>query len=362
MSDTSTTRLIDMYLEEASAPMFLSGFFRSPPQNFHTTEYVELDIQRDDERVAIVVKDLSLPPHANENTLYTNKRVKPPIYDEEGAITAFDMIKRQAGDNPFSNPNYAANAVKQAFSVYRKLENKIRRAIELMASQVLQTGELTLIDQNGVAVYEVDFQPKATHLKNAATTWAADGAAGAPLTDLSALADVIRQDGKMEPNRLVFGKTAFQRFLVNPQVQNALESRRALLAEVRPQARGQGATFQGWIWIDEYRFEMWTYNGFYRHPQSGVATPFVVPTNVIMMSEGARLDLTYGAIPMIAPPDPRLSSFLPGRIASEGRGLDLTTNAWITPNNKAVMVSAGTRPLTIPTAIDTFGTLSINQA
>lgn len=362
MSDTSTTRLIDMYLEEASAPLFLAGFFRSPPQNFHTTEYVELDIQRDDEQVAIVVKDLSLPPNQNESTLYTNKRLKPPIYDEEAPITAFDMIKRQAGDNPFSNPDYAANAVKQAFQVYRKLENKIRRAIELMASQVLQTGELTLIDQNGVAVYELDFSPKATHLANAAATWATNGSTGDPLADLAALADVVRRDGKMVPNKLIFGASAFQRFLANAKVQLALESRRAVLAEVMPQARGQGATFQGWVWIGHYRFEMWTYDGFYKHPQTGASTPFVVTTNVIMMSEGARLDLTYGAIPLIVPPDPRLAAFLPGRISSQGRGLDLTTNAWITPNNKAVMVSAGTRPLTIPTAIDTFARLSALQA
>lgn len=362
MSDTSTIQIIDMYLEEASAPMFLSGFFQSPPANFHTTEDVEMDIQRDDEQVAIVIQDLTLPPNKNENTLYTNKRFKPPIYDEEGAVTAFDMIQRLAGQNPFSNPDYAANAVRQAFQVYRKLENKIRRAVELMASQVLQTGQLTLINAAGTAVYALNFQPKSTHLANAATTWATTGATGDPLADLAALATVVRRDGKHNPNKLIFGESAFQRFLANAKVQLALESRRAVLAEVMPQARGQGATFQGWVWIGHYRFEMWTYDGFYKHPQTGVATPFVVTTNVIMMSEGGRLDLTFGAIPMIMPPDPRLGAFLPARISSEGRGLDLTTNAWVTPDNKRVMVSAGTRPLTIPTAIDTVATLSAIQA
>ena len=131
---------------------------------------------------------------------------------------------------------------------------------------------------------------------------------------------------------------------------------------MRPEPRGQGATFQGWIWIGHYKFEMWTYDGFYSHPQTGLSTPFITGTNIIMMSEGGRLDLTYGAIPMIMSPDPRLSAFIPGRIASAGRGIDLTTNAWVTPNNKAVMVSAGTRPLTIPTAIDTFACLSTIQA
>lgn len=358
MSDKSTIQLIDMYLEEASAPMFLSGYFRSPPQNFHTTEDIELDIQRDDEQVAIVVQDLSLPPNHNENSLYTNKRFRPPIYDEEGAVTAFDMIQRMPGQNPFTNPNYAANAVQQAFAVFRKLENKIRRAIELMASQVLQTGQLSLVNSAGTAVYAINFQPKATHFVTVATPWATDGSTGNPLADIESLAAVVRRDGKREPLRLAFGTSAFQRFLANEDVQLRLESRRGVLAEVTPVSRGQGATFQGWVWIGHYRFEMWTYDGFYRHPQSGVFTPFIADNNVIMLSDG-RLDLTYGAIPMIVQPDQRAMPFLPPRISSAGGGLDLTTNAWVTPDGKRVMVSAGTRPLTIPTAIDTYGRLTV---
>src|SRR5687768_14604347 len=106
MSDASTSHIIDMYLEEASAPMFLSGFFRSPPQNFHTSESIEIDIQRDNEDVAIVIQDLTVAPRRNESTLYTNKQFKPPIFDEEGAISSYDMVKRQAGQNPFDSPDY----------------------------------------------------------------------------------------------------------------------------------------------------------------------------------------------------------------------------------------------------------------
>ena len=358
MSDTSTIALIDMYLEEASAPMFLSGYFRSPPQNFHTTEDVEMDIQRDDEEVAIVISDLSLPPRPNESTLYTNKRFTPPIFDEEGAVSSYDMIKRQAGQNPFASPDYGANAIRSAYAIYRKLEQKIRRAVELMAAQVLQTGILTLVNAAGVALYTLNFGAKATHMATVTTTWATNGSTGAPLVDLAALAGVIRRDGKQEPKRAIFGESAFQRFLANADVQKALDVRRMETASIAPVSRGQGATFQGWVWLGHYRLEIWTYDGFYKHPQTGVLTPYVDTDNVIMLGDG-RLDLTFGAIPVIVPPDQRAMPFLPPRISSEGRGLDLTTNAWITPNGKHVMVSAGTRPLTIPTAIDTFARLNV---
>lgn len=359
MSDTSTIQLIDMYLEEASAPMYLSGFFRSPPQNFHTTEEVEMDIQRDDEQVAIVVTDLSVGPRHNEASVYTNKRFKPPIYDEDGAVSSFDMIRRQPGQNTFASPDYAANAVRQAFAIYRKLELKIRRAVELMAAQVLQTGALTLISQAGASLYTMDFQAKATHLVTAGTPWAVNGTTGDPLSDLAALAVVVRRDGKKEPTKLIFGDSAFQRFMANTSVRTVLDNRRMDIGTLAPVSRGQGATFQGWIWVGHYRLELWTYDGFYKHQQTGVATPFVATNKVIMLCDGARLDLTFGAIPMIVQPDQRALPFLPPRISSASGGIDLTTNAWITPDGKQVVVSAGTRPLTIPTAIDTFACLTV---
>jgi hypothetical protein len=358
MSDASTIRMIDMYLEESSAPMFLSGFFRSPPQNFHTTEEVEFDIQRDDEKVAIVIHDLTAGPRKNESTTYTSKRFKPPIFDEETAVSAFNMLQRQPGQSPFSDPQYAANAVRQSYVAFRKLELKIRRAIELMAAQVFQTGILTLTDAAGVTLYTINFSAKADHMKTVTTTWATDGATGDPLADLAALATVVRRNGKMKPYKLIFGDSAWQRFYANAKVQKALDLLRSNTIAIAPETRGEGATFQGWVWVGHYRFELWTYDGFYRDPVTGNHKTYVDDDNVIMLGDG-RYDLTFGAIPLIVPPDQRAMPFLPPRISSEGRGIDLSTNAWLTPDGKQVMVSAGTRPLTIPTAIDTFARLNV---
>jgi hypothetical protein len=358
MSDTSTNHIIDMYLEEASAPMFLSGFFRSPPQNFHTSEFIEIDIVRDNEDVAIVIQDLTVAPRHNELTLYTNKRFTPPIFDEEGAISSYDMIKRQAGQNPFDSPEYGANAVRSAFSIYRKLEQKIRRAVELMCAQVLQTGKLTLTNGAGTALYEIDFFPKASHNVTPVAPWATNGATGDPLGDLTALAGVLRRDGKSEPKRVIMGASAFARFLANPAVKASLDVRRLEVGSIAPETRGLGATFQGWFWLGHYKLEIYTYDGFYRNPVTGLHSTYIDTNKVVMFGDG-RLDLTFGAIPILVPPDRRVLPFLPPRISSQGRGLDLTTNAWCTPDGKHVMVSAGTRPMTIPTAIDTFGSLTV---
>lgn len=360
MSDASTTQLIGMYMEEATAPMFLSGFFQSPPRNFHSSEKVEIDIERDDEQVAIVITDVSAGARMNESTLYTNKGFVPPIFDEAGAIKAYSLMKRQPGVDPFQSPDYGANAVREAFRIFRKLERKIRRAIELMGSQVLQTGTLTLTDATGAPLYVLSFDPKDTHFPTVGTSWGSTGAK--PLEDIESLADVVRRDGKREPRQLIYGMRAYRRFVSDETVAALLDNRRIEMgALVRPQARGQGAKFRGWLAIGHYDYEVWTYDGFYVDPVTGETKPYVHPDSVIMLSEGGRLDLSYGAIPMVAEPDPRAMPFLPPRMSSGERGLDLSVNAWITPDNKQLMVSAGTRPLTIPTAIDTFGCLTTDD-
>jgi hypothetical protein len=358
MSDASTIKMIDSYLEESTAPPFFAGFFRSPPVNFHDSEEVEFDIQRDSETVAVTVADISVPANQNAATVLTNKKFKPPIFKEAGPITAFDLIARAPGQNPFQDPNYAANAVRQSFGIFRKLELKIRRAIELMASQVFLSGQLTLINNAGATVFTMNFSPKATHFVTP-TAWAADGSTGDPLANIAALGTVLRRDGKREPNKLIFGEGAFLRFQANPKVKEALNSRRAELTAIVPQSRGAGATFQGWIWVGHYRYEIWTYDGFYQHQQTGAFTAYLPDNKVIMMSDQARLDLTFGNIPQLVRPDARVMPYLPPRIASEGRGLDLITNAWVTPDGTTVMVEAACRPLTIPTEIDTFGCLTV---
>lgn len=359
MSDASTRHMIEMYMEEASPPMFLAGFFRSPPRNFHTSELVELDIVRSDDEIAIVIQDLKAGARENEATLYTNKSFAPPVFKELGTITSYDLIKRRPGQIDFVDPNYAANAMEQAFSIARLLEAKIRRSIELMASQVLQNGALTLVDESGIPLYTIDFQAKATHKATVSVSWAPDGTTGAPLADLEQLAATVRRNGRVNPNKLIFGSSALGRFLANPAVQKLLDKNLLNIGALAPATRGQGATFYGFVWIGSYRFEIWSYDGHYRHPQTKVLTPYVDPDNVIMLSDATRLDLSFGAIPRLLPPDPQLAAFLPDRMSDGERGLDLTLNAWITENREHIKIQVGTRPLTIPTAIDTYARLNV---
>jgi len=357
MSGTATKKLIRLYESAGSnVTRFLSGFFQSPPQNFHSTESVEIDIVRSDEDIAIVVEDLSTGSRMNSDDLYTNKEFKPPIYDEAMAINAYDALKRSPGANPFGDVNVQSTIVTRAFKNYQKIEKKIRRAIEFQASQVLQTGVVDLKNAAGVSLYAIDYKPKATHFPTAGTAWS-DPAAPV-LGDLLALATVVRSDGLVNPNTLIMGEDAFENAVKNTQFKERFDVRRIDLGRVSPmQVNGEGGQYRGVVEIGTYMFDIWTYGARYKDPQTGNSTPYVDPDKVIMLAlPGTVLDATFGAVPMIAPPDARVAPFMPSRM--QANGVDMFPNVWLTPDGKQLIAGLASRPLMIPTGIDTFGCIT----
>jgi len=356
MSDKSTFRMLSAYNQEAAPTLFLSGLFRSPPENFHNSEYVEIDITRSEEDTAIVITDLSTGYRMNSADIYTNKRWEPPIFKEKLAINAFDLIKRGAGNLPTDDPNFQAEATVRAFRAIRKVEAKIRRSMELQASQVLTLGVVTLTDAGGVTLYTLDYAPKGTHLPSAAIDW--DDPGNTKLLDLTALSEVIRDDGQADPDMMIMGSENFELLMADQTVIPRLWVDRQNLGQIdRMTTPGAGGNYRGVLEIGTYAFQVWTYGGRYKDPVSGNVLRYIDKKKVIMLSSSGRLDATFGAIPSFAPVDSRVLPFVPSRMSSAPGGMDMFTNAWISDDNQQLFVGVGARPLMIPTAIDTFGCL-----
>jgi hypothetical protein len=360
MSDASTTRMLDAYIEQRqSVPMFLSSFFKTTPRSFHNSEYVEVDIRRAEPYLAIPVQSVESGTRKHEASVYTNKKHKPPVYDMETSISAYTASKRQPGVNPFQDPNFRAAALSEAFVNLGELEDMIRRAVELQASQIFQTGVISLKDATGAEIFGLDFGMRPTHLVTT-TAWAADGSTGDPFTDIENLGIELRRHGKLPATDLIFGKTAMQRFRVNTKVNTQLDNlAKQRWQDLAPVTRPGGATYYGTIAIGHYNYRLWMYDGFYIDPETLEATPYVGDANVIMLAEQGQRVLTFGSIPMFIPPDARAMQFLPTRLSSVEQGFDLSTNVWVTPDGKHLKLSAGTRPLCVPTALDTFGCLTV---
>lgn len=359
MSDLATKEMMDLYVEEAPNPMFLTGFFEAPARNFFTTEKVEIDILRDSEDVAIVVHDLSAGTRKNEATKFDSKEFTPPVFNEEGHLSSFSLIKRAPGHNAYEDIEYGARTVEDAFRLFDKCQRKILRAIELMASQIVTTGTVTCVDNAGVALYSLDYGMRSDH--KIAVSWAANGSSGNPLGDLTTAAKRIRSNGKVQPVRTLWGATALDAALANANFKERIKLDGINLGKLAPEVRGEGATFYGYIQVGYYKFEIWTYDGMYKDPVSGQMKYYIPENVVVMLPSKPRFNAKYGHIPLFksqASGIPGLPNF-PERIMSSEKNIDLTVNSWVTPNGTQLMMSAGTRPILIPTAIDTFACLTV---
>jgi len=361
MSGSTTKRMLKAYMQMGTPTLFLSSFFQSPMENFHTSEEVEIDIERSDEDVAIAIQDLSTGYRMNSEDLYTNKGFKPPIYKEALPINSFDLIKRIPGQDPFQSPDFRANVMLRMFKGMVKVERKIRRSLELQASQVLQTGVVTLTDSAGLAVYDLDYKPKASHFPTSGVSWAT--ATGLQkTTDISDLAEEIRNDGLADPDQLIMGITAFENFISDPEIQKRFDVRRIDMGTIAGMdIKDNGGSFRGIVQIGNYSYDVWTYGGRYKDPATGIKTQYMDPSKIIVRASSGRMDATFGAIPNIgrevgAQPTNLLPE-LPGRFTNTEGGMDLFTNAWLTADGEQLFGGVGARPLMIPTAIDTYGCL-----
>lgn len=336
--------------------MFLSRSFTIKPGNVYQGGKVSIDIERISEEVAVVITAFT-GPNLNDFSEFTTKTFTPPAYGEAVPVNVSELLERMAGVDPFTAAynSYAGQLVSLMNKRMVAIYDKIRRAVELQASQILQTGTLDLTNKNGQTVYSLDFQPKASHFPVVATAWS--DPASDPLGDLENLADVIRADGQIDANELYMGKSALKNFLAHPDVQAELDNRRIDVGMIRPEFTNSGATFYGYVWVGNYRFEIWGYPATYKHPQTGAPTPYIGNDNVIMKSRDTRLDMTSAAVPLPLGPDPRVASIMPGRMVSSEEGFDVTPNLYCTPNGKQIMGELESRPLLVPVQIDGFGCL-----
>ena len=358
MSGSTTKKMLSLYSERRPPTMFLTRFFRITADSFFESETVEFDIMRSEEDVAIAVTDLASGNRLSEATQYTNKEITPPIYKEAFPVNAHKLIEREPGQDPFASPVYQANALRRFASESRRVEAKVLRAIEWQASQTLTTGTVTLVDADGNDVYAIDWKPKSTHFFDAGTAWD-DSADVDIIGDIQTLADLCRTDGKADPRHLIMGTTSFRTCIeTNTAFKNKFESRRADLGSLAaPQLMNSGGIYHGSVTLGSYEYLLWTYEGRYKHPETGDVTKFIPDDKVVMLPDIPDFQALFGSIPRLAPPEARVLPYLPSQVR-DVEGVRLHWYAWLNDDATGLTGSVATRPILLPRAIDTFGCIS----
>lgn len=360
MSDNGTKKMLSLFAQTVAPTSFLTGFSSSPAEAYHNSESVELDVLREEEDVAVAIQNVGVGYRLNEDDKYTNKEFVPPVFKEAISVDATKLLKRQPGDIPFKDPQFQAAAAAIVRRGISKIVRKIQRSIELQWSQVFTTGTVTLTDADGNAIYVLDYKVPTTHFPAAGTAW--DLAGADPLADLLGLSNTIRNNGKKDVKKLIFGGGSWEAALKIDSFKERLkESLRFFGGQMVPMREGGngGGNFRGYIEIENYKYEMWSYGGRYIDPQTGNPALYVPDDKVIQLPSDADLSAitTFGAIPRFAPLDARVLKYLPNRVRVGSRNMDMFLNAWITQDNENLMAGVGARPLALPRDVGCFGCL-----
>jgi len=371
MSDEGTIKLIKAYEQRMSRQRAFSALFSSPPENFHSTDKVEIDVIRNGQEIAIPVPNMDAGPRNMSADDFVNKAFTPTVFNYNLNMSAANLRTREPGVDPYTDPVWATAATRRVFRLLRKAETMFRDGIELMCSQVMTTGQIALVDDGNNSIFALNYEPKdATGtlasgdlIVTVGTEWATDGSAGEPLSDCGTLFGNVAACG-YDVTDMCLGGTALERFLENPKVQTQMNLLRANFGDITPQgqAPGGGMARVGRMIIGGYDVRLWSYNATYKHPYTGSVTRYLPANKIVAWDANAPRDLTWGEIPLLpAPPGQQQLSFVPSRMSYGDRGMDFQVTAYVTQDRKNLVVNIGCRPLAIPTAIDSIACMTVHS-
>lgn len=351
MSDIFQRAMLEAYEEGVSQDpeqYFLSNFFRE--EVISPVDEIELDVVRGSRKIAADVVRGGGVGNTNYVQQYTNKAYKVPLYWEQTPITASMLNKRVPGMDAFRSPAMS-EAAKIGYHVgmaQSEQVKKIKRAIELQAAQVLQTGIVTLKNSDSI-----DFKKDSTLNNVPAVKW--DNASGLPIDDIEALCIEIYKKGKIKPDSVIFSADSWMAFRKNTSVQNFFDKRFIEPGLLRPEETVLGATLQGRISIGDFRLNLYTYDGFYEN-SSGSNVSYMNAETVIVMSMNAQLAKGYGATEVLTESReeyrnmglPELPEFVAGAYVP----------FYYSMYPSSMFAGVQSAPIVIPKAIDTIGTIT----
>lgn len=288
------TRNMLAALEQMKPPRsFLKDTFFGGEQNQSHTDSVDIDIKKGARRLAPYVRPVSQGVVVSRIG-FKAYSYKPPYIKPKMVTTAQDFLKRGFGETIYSsNDSPMQRAEKQVGSDLMELNEQITRREEQQASQLLQTGKVT-VNGEGYTDYEIDFGIPATHLVTLTGTDLWTNAASTPLQDLKTWKRLIAKDSGLVPTDIIMGSSALDAFLAHASVTDALDTRRIDLGLIAPESEVEGVIFYGRL--KEVGCDLWSYEEYHYDQATNTDVPVVDANKVLMGSRRARCSVNYAAI------------------------------------------------------------------
>ena len=334
-----TRALIDMYNERVRPTGFLRSFF---PDVLTSAKNVSWEVRRSTEKIA---KDVARGSEGNRNKIShsTEKITTPPYYREFFDATQLDLYDRMVASQRL-DASMTADFVAQIADNFELLQDKIERAYELQAAEVLQDRTVTSKFSG-----TLNFFPKADSIVDkSGEAWTSSSVD--PKKHLKEAGNFIRQQGKAQGGVLnvICGDEAFDALINNAIIQKHADLKDYdLMIISEPQRNASGGTFHGRISAGAYKCNIWTYPEFYDNDQ-GVSTPYIDPKKIVVLPESPRFRTAFGAVPQLIDADtPRITrgAYVVGQFKDE--------------RNSAHIYDIKSAGLCVPVAVDQVVTYTV---
>lgn len=292
MADTfSTNTLIAVVAGlKTPNPALLGRYF--PRIETADTEEIHFDIISKKRRIAPFVSPL-VEGKIVEGSGFTTDTFKPAYIKDKRVFDPSRPLKRSAGEQ--IGGSLSPEQRRQAY-IAQELQDQIdmiTRRLEVMASEVLRTGKVTVVG-DGYPSVTVDFLRAAaltpTGLSGAAS-W--DQTTSTPLDDLQTWSDLVLKESGTSPIDVIMGVDAWKNFRKHASVKDRINLLRSLGNGLDQGAQlVEGLTFRGSI----DGFNIFTYGGWYVDPADNTEKVIWKADVVGMASELVEGVRAFGAI------------------------------------------------------------------
>jgi len=323
----------------------------------HDTQSFTIDKVTGGRRMSVFISPVRKGVTVRDEGMKT-MTITPGYIKEVSEITPAETQNRVPGESIFGP--HKSPAERSAELLRRKLvnmDNAMDRRQEFMVSQALTTGKVIIVEMNDVGAVvetrEVDFGMTATHIDTVTTKW--DDPAADPITDLTAHAQLLSQDGGMAPNILILGSEAAMEFIKNAIVQKFLDLRHSNLADLQvAMESATGEQYMGTLMAPGLTVKLYCYNEWYKDPATGTLTAMMPAKKVLLGHTGARVDMHYRVIE-----DFGIGKQIPETGGGNQLALRRRFKSWPVENPSSIQLLGQTGPIPVPVEIDAFGCLTV---
>lgn len=377
--------------EMISVPTGFQAFFGNPAAGgitFYSPDKndIDIDIIRGKKTMSALIPrgTVSRPIGSTVKSLTTGKYTtfnrKFPLGEEEGSISAAELVYRSAGENPYAPNDMQARLREKAMKIHHENIRMNVRMFEYLAMTSLLTGKMPAIigTTNTDLIY--DFRRKTTHTFAPDTKW---DASGDILGDIDTACDLLEANGNISGDFFMgMGGAVMSAFIKDTTTASLADNRRFEFVRAGrdlPIPAAYNRFIQsGWLPQGMLRtpkgYSLWlfVYNRTYENA-SGVDIKLMPEDQVFITSIYARFDRYFGppeTLPMVPMRaqlyrevfgfDP-MSPPMPSNILNRAAIVDPSMfycDGYVSPDWKTVTIRTQTAPIFATTMTDAVVTMT----